>query len=55
MNSIKNRSTSEIKRLIKNGAVEVNGEKVTNYKYKPKVGDLIKIGKGEFIKINDKK
>ena len=44
-----------MKRLIKQGAVKVNGKKVTDYNYKPKPGDSIQLGKGEFIKIVDDK
>ncbi|MFH1382879.1 MAG: tyrosine--tRNA ligase [Chloroflexota bacterium] len=44
-------STSEVVRLIKQGAVEIDGEKVTNYKLPVKDGNIIKIGKHRFVKI----
>lgn len=53
--SSSSRSMSEIKRLIKQGAVKVNGKKITDYRYIPKPGDEIQVGKGEFIKIKDDK
>lgn len=41
-------SISEAKRLIKQGAVVVNGKIVTDWKYQPKVGDKVQIGKKIF-------
>lgn len=48
------RSKSEIRRLIKQGAIEINGKKITTKdSFMPlKNGDLIKVGKKEFIKVN---
>jgi len=36
--------------LINNGGVQINGES-TDWNYKPKAGDEIKIGKGKFFKV----
>lgn len=44
-------SVSEAKRQIKQGAVDVNGESVTDHLYVPKPSDRIKVGKRIFIKI----
>lgn len=46
-------SGSEIRRVIDQGGVEVKGEKVTDYNYKPdlKSGDIIKFGKRTFLKV----
>lgn len=43
-------SISEAKRLVKQGAVEVNGKVVHNHKYIVKKGDEIKVGKRIFLK-----
>jgi len=44
-------SVSSAKNLINSNAVEVNGELETNWKYEPKKGDSIKVGKGKFALI----
>ena len=48
-------STSEARRLIQGGAVEVNGEKITDsgLKMNLKAGDefILKVGKRRFIKV----
>ncbi len=44
-------SISAAKRLIKQGAVEVNGKVVVDWKYQPKKGDKIKVGKKTFLKV----
>lgn len=44
-------SLSEGKRLIDQGAVEIDGKKVTSYKEPVKEGDIIKAGKRRFIKV----
>lgn len=46
-------STSEAKRLIKHGAVRINGEKVndSDLKLKPESGIIIRVGKRKFIKL----
>jgi tyrosyl-tRNA synthetase len=44
-------SRSEAKRLIKQGAVEVNGKKVTNPQFQISAGQILKIGKKDFLKI----
>ena len=41
-------SITETKRLIKQGAVEVNGKVIKDFSFKPKIGDKIKIGKKRF-------
>jgi tyrosyl-tRNA synthetase len=47
-------SNSEAKRLVKQGAVEINGEKVTSHNQTivPKNNMLIKVGKTRFVKIS---
>ncbi len=44
-------SISQAKRLIKEGAVDVNEKTITDTNYTPQSGDNIKIGKKTFIKI----
>ena len=44
-------SNSEMKRLINQGAVEVNNEKIKEWDYPTKSGDLIKIGPRKFVKV----
>lgn len=46
-----NVSNSEIKRLMNEKAVSVNGEIITDWHYEIKAGDTIKIGPRRFIKI----
>ena len=43
-------SMSEAKRLIKQGAVDVNGEVCRDTKYITKKGDKTKVGKKIFLK-----
>jgi tyrosyl-tRNA synthetase len=44
-------SKSELKRLIKQGGVDINGEKIKEINLKLKSGDKINLGKRRFIKI----
>lgn len=44
-------SLSESRRLLKQGAVKVNDEKVTDENYSINLGDIIKIGKLDFAKV----
>lgn len=44
-------SASEAKRLIEQGAVEVNGTTVTDWHHEVNRGDTLRIGKGKFVKI----
>jgi len=44
-------SISQAKRLIKQGAVEVNGKVVKNLLFKLKKGDKIKVGKRTFLEV----
>jgi len=44
-------SNSEAKNLLDQGAVEINGNVVKDWKYELKQGDKIRIGKGEFFEI----
>lgn len=44
-------SSSEVKRLIDQKAVKVNGQVVDDWRYKLKKGDTVKIGSRKFIKI----
>ncbi len=43
-------SKSEAKRLIKEGAVDVNGKAMIDVNYKVKIGDEIKVGSRTFLK-----
>lgn len=47
-------SSGEIKRVIKQGGVEINGEKITdpNREVQGKPGDVVKFGKREYIQLN---
>lgn len=47
-------SRSEAKRLIDAGAVEINSEKITDAKSSLSTGDLVKIGKKDFVKYKKK-
>ncbi|MFC1722228.1 tyrosine--tRNA ligase [Patescibacteria group bacterium] len=51
--NIKGVSSSEMKRTIQQGGVQINGDKITdiNYVHKFKNGDIVKFGKRNFIKI----
>lgn len=44
-------SNSDAKRLISQGAVEINGEKINSIQSNIKVNDIIKAGKRKFIKL----
>lgn len=44
-------SVSEAKRLIKQGAVDVNGKRITDSRYVLKKGDKLKVGKKTFAKV----
>lgn len=45
-------SMASVKELIRQGAVDVNGEKVTDGNLKLKVGDEIKVGERTFLKVS---
>ena len=47
-------SKAEIKRLIKQGGIKFNGEKITdiNFNFKAEASGVVKVGKREFIKIS---
>jgi tyrosyl-tRNA synthetase len=45
------KSRSEASRLIEQGAVEIDGEKVTSYMAPVKSGSIIKVGKRRFAKV----
>jgi len=47
------KSRSEAHRLIEQGGVEVDNEKVTNYITPAKSGSIIKVGKRRFVKVVD--
>lgn len=47
-------SKSEAKRLIAQGAIDVNGETVVDPKHKIKGGERVKIGKKTFVKVEKK-
>lgn len=44
-------SKSEAKRLVKQGAIDINGEKINNPNMELKVGDKINLGKRKFLKV----
>jgi len=46
-------SKSEVKRLIEQGGLKINDEKIASFKEKPKVknGDILRVGKKQFYKI----
>ena len=44
-------STSEARRLLKQGGIKLNGEKVENDKIALQTGDIIQVGKRKFAKI----
>ena len=44
-------SASEATRLIKQGAIEIDGEKISNFSANVKNGSVIKVGKHKFFKI----
>jgi len=46
-------STSEAKRLIADGGVDINDEVITNPKHELKSGDKIKVGKKIFVRVRD--
>jgi tyrosyl-tRNA synthetase len=48
-----NKSMSDAKRLISQGGVQVNGEKITDPSYKFKVGEKVQIGKNIFGTITE--
>ncbi len=45
-------SKSEVKRLIKQGGIDVNGEKITDANFKLKTGDKVNLGKRRFLKVS---
>ncbi len=49
--SVLNVSNSEIKRLMNEKAVSVNGEIINDWRYEVKAGDIIKVGPRRFVKI----
>jgi ribosomal protein S4 len=42
---------SSVKELIRQGAIDLNGEKLTDGSIKLKVGDKIKVGDRTFLKV----
>ena len=51
-----NRSSSDIKRLIKQGGIKINGKKNVDmaYSYEPKDDDIIEIGKHRVFRVKSK-
>lgn len=45
-------SKTEAKRLVSDGAVEITGQPVKEWDFKPAPGDVVKIGSHRFLKIN---
>lgn len=48
----KYKSKSEVRRLILQGAVKLNGEKITDLIFKPMDGSIIQVGKGNAFKLS---
>ncbi len=46
-------SRSEAKRLVKQNAVEINSKKITTLEITPKKGDVIRVGKRRWVKIDE--
>lgn len=44
-------SRSQAKRLIDQGAVDVNGQRITDWDYQVKTGDILKVGPRRFLKL----
>jgi len=44
-------SKSEVKRLIEQGGLKINEERVTNFKVKVSNGDILRVGKKQFYKL----
>jgi tyrosyl-tRNA synthetase len=44
-------SMSSVKELIRQGAIDINGEKLTDGSIKLKIGDKIKVGDRTFLKV----
>ena len=51
LNSALNFSKSEARRLVDQGGLSINNNKVTDYEYKFKDGDILKAGKRKFLRI----
>lgn len=49
------KSKSEIRRLITQGAVKINGEKFFDYVFAPEDGMIIQVGKGKLFSLQSKK
>ena len=47
----KYKSKSEIRRLIQQGAVKLNGEKTSEFSFTPEEGMVIQVGKGNVFKL----
>ena len=47
----KYKSKSEVRRLIQQGAVKLNGERVTDLMFQPADGTVIQVGKGNMFKL----
>jgi tyrosyl-tRNA synthetase len=44
-------SKSEVKRLIEQGGLKINEERVTSFKVKVSNGDILRVGKKQFYKL----
>ena len=53
VNTYSAKSRSEAKRLIAQGAVEIDGEKIDSENVEPRVGNIIKIGRRRYLEIVD--
>lgn len=49
----KYKSKSEVRRLIQQGAVKLNGEKTSDFSFVPEEGMVIQVGKGNVFKLKD--
>lgn len=47
----KYKSKSEVRRLIQQGAVKLNGEKFEDFSFKPIDGTIIQVGKGNMFRL----
>ena len=49
----KYKTKSEVRRLIQQGAVKLNGEKTSKFSFAPEQGMVIQIGKGNVFKLKE--
>ena len=49
----KYKSKSEVRRLIQQGAVKLNGEQTSEFSFVPEEGMVIQVGKGNVFKLKE--